>query len=335
MKHLLILTGLCTALAVVAAPDGHVTKFASGSTSATVYFAPGAREAQLVAADVTSDKAASVLTWRTGEQQVLLLKAAAGVTNLTVTSGTIPAATNLVSVTSAGVVTAHTSYSTTNVTNVLITLNNALGTNAAATSVFRELTTTNYEVTAFSSTNFVTITSNSVISAGSTYVLSRAPDQWVTNVLTGYTTNGATYVLVFTNAIPFTPATVSTLTSNLYILTLNAAATGNTAMVDTTNGLAIGDNLLLLPSTGGVFPLQLTGAATNYYQTLNLTAAATLSVGDQIFVLGATNTAPIGAATVRLYSDAIRILPPGVPGVLSLDGTSACSINTAIMNYGQ
>ena len=50
-------------------------------------------------------------------------------------------------------------------------------------------------------------------------------------------------------------------------------------------------------------------------------------------MLDTAQTTPVGAASLRLNADPLRVLPVNVPGVLSLDGTSAVSLNSVTIAY--
>lgn len=490
MNHkLLIASGLFAALALMAAPEGDVSKSASGSTSATVYFEPGSKQAALVVADVTSDKAASVLSWKVGEVQVTLLKAAAAnTTNLVTTVGTLASNAAIVSVTSDGTVTAHTAFTNGYSTNWLMTLHNAIGTNSAvgdpvrevtlgtystlqhkvpATSnlwlvdnskvwavadpvlvatptvvftnrvasystntirpwvigdpapfdldygtVIRELTTNTYLLAdaeddatllhvaatngfvedasiviqrtngalytatidsgGVDTTNItLTATLGNVLSVGDIVWAVATTDRTLANPVTrGDTilpvvstagqnpgdvcvtvtappwlfrvkdTNALTagYVLTCSNAtaVALQPgARIHPLTTNIYNTTFAELGTTNRLIIDSTNGIAAGDSIVLIPATGGAVLRQVSGAAAYRYQlqTIKAVTGLALAAGDRVFVLGTAVTTPVGSATLRLTGDPIRVLPVNTPGVLSIDGTSACAINSAIVRY--
>jgi len=343
MKIFFAFVGLMlSALALVAVPDEYVTKTASGSTAATVYFEPGPRDARLVVTDVTSDKAASVLNWRVGDQQLTILKAvpATVISNLLTTVSATSAYglnSNIVSVTSAGVVTAHTAGTNSLVTNGIITLHNPIGTNLAVGDRIRERTSTYYQVTALSSTNLVSVSTNSAITNGNLYLLTGGAGQMITNTLTSYITNGANYELNFTNVFTniFNPDRVYVLTTNLYTNSFVAAASANVVYLEGYAGVTNNDLLVFTPASGGIFASQVNSAAENIYQNQTIAAATgiALAVGDRLFVLGPNNQTPVGAATVRLFGDPIRVIPANVPARLTVDGTSAVTINSATVQY--
>jgi len=319
-----------------AAPDPVVSKAASGTTSATVYFEPGSVGA-LVAADVTSDKAASVLSWRVGAQPVsLLVAAASNVTNLLTTVGTVASNAALVSVTSAGTVTAHTAFTSSLLTNALVTLANSLGTNLTATSVAREVTTTAFAITATSSTNVVNITSNlNAIAVGTNFLFEGLPGQVITNQVKSWITNAGDFVITLSNNWTFIPQRAYVLTTNVYTVTFAASASDTSAVLVNSNGIVPLDRLVFLPSTGGAALRDVSAVEEYRYQSQNLSAVTglALAAGDRLFVLGTAVTTPVGAASLRLFGNPVRLLPPNLPGVLSIDGTSACAINTAIVRY--
>ena len=493
MKKLLTISGLITALAALAAPEESVTKSASGSTAATVYFEPGPRAARLVVADVTSDKAASVLSWKVGAEQVILLKAALAngvVSNLTTTVGTIASGTNCVTVRADGTVTPQTAFSSTLVTNKLITLHNPIGTNLAVGDTLRELdgTPSTLLQPVAAGENLYFLAAPRGWAADDLMVFEFTPGLLLTNTVATYVTNSirnfaiagnlptavaygaaarelgttnsplasavaadsvnlhVTYtngfvagavVAVLTSrntwhfgtidsggvtltnvalatalGVPLTagdlvypvttqaytcayPAGAGETTLNLdvstglaagdslivagsdytwrakvgaaattnttytatavgvaqtnfvagskihaikagaYATTFTATETGTTLVADLATNLAAADQLLILPASGGVVRRQISGIENYIYKSQNLlgTNAVALAVGDRIFVLGTAVTTPVGAATLRLSADPLRALPANTPGVLSVDGTSACTINAATVKY--
>jgi hypothetical protein len=337
MKKLLTLTGvLAVALNLIAAPEEYVTKSASGSTSATVYFEPGSQAAALVVADVTSDKAASVLSWRIGTNQVTLLTgAAADVTNMLTTVGNIASNAALVSVTSAGVVTAHTAFTNSYLTNATITLENNLTTNLTTAAIAKKLTGESIAITGTLYTNVVIIASNAtVVAVGTNFLFQGAGWQVETNQVKSWITNGTSYQVTLSNNFSFIPARALVMT-NTYPVMFTASETATSLVLSNSTELAAGDNLVILPSTLGAKVLQIqTISALRYqYQNIKAVTGLALAAGDRLFVLDTAVTTPVGAATLRLMADPVRILPANVPGVLSVDGTSACAVNAAVVRY--
>jgi hypothetical protein len=181
------------------------------------------------------------------------------------------------------------------------------------------------------------LNSDTDIAAGDELVVNSVPI-WSDRVL-GKSTN-SNYTLTFdegaVHAMPI-GTRFYTLTTNLYAVTKASAAASPQITLDGGTGLASGDYVLISPATGGHVRRQVSTTAADIYEQISLTAVtgAALSAGDQVYVLGSAVTTPVGAATVRLQADALRILPQNMPGVLSVDGTSACTINAAIVDYGQ
>jgi hypothetical protein len=335
-------SGLCllvSAFCAFAAPEEFVTKAASGTTSATVYFEPGPAGA-LVVADVTSDKAASVLSWRLGAAQLTLLAAAAAdTTNLLVTVGTVASNAAIVSVTAAGVVTPHAAFTNSFVTNAIVYLENPIGTNVTTTSLAREVTSSFLPILSVSSTNVVSVVSNAAsvaaLAIGTNFLFTARPDQLETNQVASWVTNSGNLVVTLSNNWSFAPQKAFVLTTNLYTVPFAASATDTSIILVNSNGLAAADQLLILPSTGGASLLQINRAAPYrwQYQTIKAVTGLALGAGDRLFVLDTAITTPVGAATLRLMADPVRVLPANVPAVLSVDGTSAVAINAATVRY--
>jgi hypothetical protein len=337
----LLASGLCllaSALCAWAAPEEYVTRAASGSTSATVYFEPSPIPGALLVADVTSDKAASVLSWRIGTNQVsILADVASGDTNLLTTIGNITSNAALVSVTAAGVVTAHAAHTNSFVTNAIVYLENVIGTNLTTTSIAREVTSTNYTIIGTSSTNVVNIVSNTALvtylGVGTNFLFAGYPSQVETNQVKSWITNAGNVEITLSNAFAFTPQKAHVLTPTLYTNKFTALASATTVILSGSNNLAAADYLVFLPSTGGASLVQIHHAEPYRYQYQNLqaTAGLALAAGDRLFVLATAVTTPVGAATLRLMADPVRVFPANTPAVLSIDGTSACAVNTAIV----
>lgn len=330
---------LLLALITFAAPNAFEAKTATHATLATVYFEPGERPAQLVVADVTSDKAASVLSWRVGTNALTILKAvpSTAVSNIFTTVGYgINQNSNLVSVTAAGLITAHTSGTNILRTNTLVTLDNVLTTNLAVGDNVRERTSTYFNVVSTSSTNVILLSTNSAVTNATLYLLQGPLNQYATNQLTSFTTNAGYLELNFTNAFAWTPQRMWNLTTNLYTNVFAAALSENSLVVsNTAGGLAATDTIVINPATGGTFVNTINTVGNYVYleQWIGAATGVALAAGDRLFLLSPAVTTPVGNTTVRLFGNPIRILPANVPAVLSVDGTSAVTINNAIMQY--
>jgi hypothetical protein len=118
--------------------------------------------------------------------------------------------------------------------------------------------------------------------------------------------------------------------TNTYTAVLAQTATDRSIVLTATNGLTAGVRIIISPATGGQFLNTYRLTAPEVFNTISLTATngLAISAGDGIFGTSASTT-PCGAASLRLSGDSVRLAPPGTPAVLSIDGTSACSINDA------
>jgi hypothetical protein len=318
------------------AQEEYITKSASGSTAATVYFSPRLQAASLVVADVTSDKAASVLSWKTATNLLTILApVAADVTNMFTTVGSIVSNTAIVLVSSAGVVTPQNGFTNSFITNSIVYLENPIGSNVAVGSIAKELTGTFLSILSTSSTNVVSIVSNlNVITVGTNFLFQRELNQNETNQVKSWITNGANFDITLSNNFSFVPFKALIMT-NTYNVTFAAAAADASIIFSNATSLVAADNIVILPTTGGAVLRQIQSTNSYRYQSTNIKAVTgvTLAAGDRIFVLDTAITTPVGATTVRLFADPIRVLPANMPGVLSVDGTSAVTINAAVLRY--
>jgi hypothetical protein len=330
---------LASALCALSAPEEFVTKTASGTTSATVYFEPGPQSAALTVADVTSDKAASVLSWRTGTNQLTILKAvpATAVSNIFTTVGYgFNINSNLLSVTAAGVMTTHLAGTNKLYTNSLVTLENPIGTNLAVGDPVRERMSTYFAVSSTASSNEMVLATPGTFAPGDKILMVGRPDQLEAQNVFTYATNSGAYTLIVTNGYAFTPQFVYTLTTNLYTNVFAVTATASSLIVSNrAGGLAAADHLLFLPATGGAFVKQISTVSAYSYmeQWIGAATGVALAVDDRLFMLSTAVNTPVGAATLRLMADTVRVLPANLPGVLSIDGTSACAVNAAVVRY--
>lgn len=336
---LTILALLLTVTSLLAAPADYVSARATGTTSASVYFEPSPNFARLVVADVTSDKAASVLSWQLGNTNGTLLNAATSTdTNLLITLTTVASNAALLSVTAAGTVTAHTAFTNTPVTNVTVTLENTLSTNVARGSIAREVTSTTITIDAASSTNVVSITAanyTNALAVGTNFLFEGDPGVVITNQVASWVTNGSSFDLTLSNNWSFVPKRAYVLTSTVYPVMLPSLASANSVVLSNSVGLIATDKLAILPTGGGAIlrDIQSTNTLRWTWLTIKAATGVALGVGDNVYVLDTAQTTPVGAATVRLFADPLRVLPPNVPAVLTVDGTSAVTINSATVRY--
>jgi hypothetical protein len=124
--------------------------------------------------------------------------------------------------------------------------------------------------------------------------------------------------------------------TNTFRLADTAAKTDYTCLI--TNIALVptaGEVVVLQPATGGNFLNQVLTVTTNQtFQSLRFTAAhgVALAVGDLVYATG-TNSTPVGAATLRKTGDAVFSAPTARPMSLTVDGTSAVSINNLSVRY--
>lgn len=330
---------LTSVTCLLAQPSGPVMKSASGTTTAAVYFEPGVRPAPVAAVDVTSDKAASVLSFQAGTAgRFSAVFAAASATNAAHITGypTMVSNTLLLAVSGSSVFPLVVT-NVAGITNTTLTLENPLGTNVAIGDTIREVTTSYATVTSdVTATNALNLSATNGFVANAVILIRLLNNTYTTNTVATVVSNLITTTTTNAESI-YVGSRVYLLTTNLYAASI-AAAASSTALTIVTNigpGLTNGDSILISPATGGHIVRQV-GTYTSYlYQRVIFTAAlgTALAAGDTVYQVGQTNTAPVGAATLRLSPTAWAI-PQAVPARVVLDGTSACSINSVLVNYG-
>lgn len=124
--------------------------------------------------------------------------------------------------------------------------------------------------------------------------------------------------------------------TNSYSVTLATSSNATSVVLTNSTGLAAGDVIVFSPAGTGTFKNTVLGAEVITFNRINFTGAVglALGVGDDLFTQGTAVTAPIGATTVRNAADGSFVAPAGRPARLTLNGTSACSINNAVGKYG-
>jgi hypothetical protein len=166
MKNKIVILAACAlALTSSAAPDGLVTKSASGTTAATVYFAGGSKPLRVTSLDVTSDKASSVAAWAVGTtSSTLAISQTNGATNFTVFGATALSANDVILLqNSSDVVTNATVHGKVSTTNATFLLGNSIGTNLAIGDTVNKRLNTAYTLmvsSASSDTNFIISATN-------------------------------------------------------------------------------------------------------------------------------------------------------------------------------
>jgi hypothetical protein len=136
---------------------------------------------------------------------------------------------------------------------------------------------------------------------------------------------------IMAQVMPLLPAgTAFYKLTNTYTATVVAPGTGQTITVSATNELAPGTDIIISPATGGNFlnKYRLTQPVVVNTVTFTTTNGLAISAGDRIYST-TVSTTPCGATTVRLNGSSLRLAPANAPALLSVDGTSACTINDA------
>lgn len=336
VKIITLLLLFC-ALALQAAPVGLLTKSTSGTTAATLLFPGGSEQARVVALDVTSDKAASVVSFRAGTTPFrVVANVAATETNIFLYGSTLTTNDVILIQSASDVVTNATVLGTNAVTTATLTLAEIVGTNLVAADTIRKFHSSGYTLTndcSATATNYGIAVTNG-LAANDVVAI-----QHYNTLLVG------TIHSVLSNSINLT-ATLGTnlwpgLTfyklTNSFPVILAASASGKTIIAANATNLVVGDTLVLSPASGGHFKRTYTGSEAVTYAKITTSVLAGIGVpllADQhVYLRGAAVTTPVGATTLRLYGGPVFLLPPGRPGSFILDGTSACSINQIIVNY--
>jgi hypothetical protein len=337
LVELVTLLVLFCALTLNAAPVGLLTKSTSGTTAATLLFPGGTEQARVVALDVTSDKAASVVSYRAGTTAYrVVANVAATETNIFLYTGGLTTNDVILIQSASDVVTNATVFWTnTQVTATLLLAQN-VGTNLVAGDTIRKFSAVSTTLTndaAAATTNYFVAATNG-LAANDVVAI-----EHFNTLLVG------TIHSVLSNSINLT-ATLGTnlwpgLTfyklTNSFPVILASGASGNTIIAANATNLVAGDTLVLSPASGGHFKRTYTGSTAVTYAKITTSVAAGIGVpllaDNHIYLRGGAVTTPVGATTVRLYGGPVFLIPPGRPGSFILDGTSACSINQIIVNY--
>lgn len=282
---------LCLAVVAFAQPSGLVTKSASGSSSAIVYFQPPAHSAPVAGIDVTSDKSQSTLQMQVGDgARYSLLVAAAGNAKAITVSGSGLASNDLLLAVSGASVWPIIVTNSTGVTNVTLTLENPIGTNVAVNDTVREVSTSTFwttetDVGATSNLFFVNAARNAA--ADDIVVIEKSPSTWTTNKIATYTTNALLKFRLATTLpvdVPYGIVVREFSTNPPALLLADCAANATTLHVSRTNGFLDGGGIIVVRQTGAVFygTLHASGVALT-----NLTLATALGVpltaGDSIY----------------------------------------------------
>jgi len=116
---------------------------------------------------------------------------------------------------------------------------------------------------------------------------------------------------------------------------------GTIFMVNATNGLTVGDILVLQTANGTNAAGVAVGNATGVIAALatnNVTLASggfncTMAAGDEVFKMGTASKFPLGASLQNYQGDALFVGAKGRPIRIVIDGTSACTNISTTARY--
>lgn len=334
MKSLLLSFALLAGMSVRAA-EGYVTKSASGTTSATVLF-PAGPPLRITAYDVTADNATNRLIFQSGTVGATVAKAAASSATSVTFLKTTFVTNNQVFFQDASENTAVGIVATNGtVTNKLISLANAIGTNLAAGDAVAKILSAPYRVIARTPSGTGCFVDNLAgIAAADVLVLDRGPSLPLTSdAVNGVATNGRSYVTLKTRAardVTAGDAVYEQLTNKT--VTLAGTVGTNTLTVNTTNGIVANGLILHETALGSVTVYTVTNftGTTNLLITPPLVEAST--VNDYVFVLHPTSytaTLPARAGDPSLVLSAATALASNDVIVVKSTGAATWRANLA------
>lgn len=109
--------------------------------------------------------------------------------------------------------------------------------------------------------------------------------------------------------------------------------TGTTITVARTNGIDANALIVWVRADGSTNKLSTVSSLSYTNLTLAATIGNTTLPGEEVFVMSAAQTLPVGAATQSYQGEAIFVGNKGRPVSCVLDGTSACTINSQSARY--
>jgi hypothetical protein len=149
-----------------------------------------------------------------------------------------------------------------------------------------------------------------------------------TGIGSGPTVATNIYGLTLTSGVTNAAGAVWQEVTNSYPVMVAASGLGYSLVASNATGLTAGDEVAISPASGGTFLNTYRRSFAEVMNTVSFTSTNTISLaaGDQVFKTAAQTT-PVGAATVRLSGEAVWWVPAGRPAQLTVDGTSAVSVN--------
>lgn len=196
---------------------------------------------------------------------------------------------------------------------------------------------------ALAGSSYVELTRTNDLASGDTLVFAQTTGNPTTNLFYGVHTGTRVSTNVLTLVIKGAlgvalPAAVNyyELTNNLVLRLAATNGVSEVVVTNTTTGFTAGDQLVVLPAAGGAYRNEFLGGSALVTGSLNFTAAINnaLAPGDSIYLAPTNAWIAVGNATVS-REGAVFSAPRGRPAMLTLDGTSAVSINSVTGDYGR
>lgn len=117
------------------------------------------------------------------------------------------------------------------------------------------------------------------------------------------------------------------------IMVANSTTTSTTHWLNTTNGLAANDVLVLQKADGTMASSTVSALETNMVTTAAGGFGVAVLPGDQVYKMSAATSIKVGAATLSTHGPSIYAGNRGRPIRIVLDGTSACSVDSSTAVY--
>lgn len=345
MKTIVTVIAVLALAQMAGAAEGLVAKSASGTSSATVYFSGGPREARVVSLDVTSDAAASTAKWYIGTaSSTVAIAAAAGATNVTVYRGYGFASNNIVLAQTVGeVVTNLTVWGRTPATNATLLLDNPLGTNLAVGDLIRKRGATAYTIQAHAgATDTVYFVNSTNGIAANDVLVAELPSLCYTGSISALQ-NVTNYSVPLRGAAQSIVGTTRTVYERLtnYAALLADSGDGVTLHVATTNGFGVGSNVVVL-TAGGDVKVDVVDSISTTNMVLAGGISFRLSAGDRVWLLAANTAlvrfpvavgdrAVVVSTTNGFATDDILVFSPAT-GAPWLDRVGGAATPTAVAN---
>lgn len=316
-----------------ATAQGLQSASASGSTSATITFAGQNNPGRVVALDATSDKAASIATWRWGTNfQLLSGPVAANGTAFYVPSAIFTTNDVILAQTAARRVASLTVSYTQSVSAANLRLDRPLSVaQLAGVSLYKFSTPYTLTNQADAGATTYKVSDTNGLASG---VMLATEYTNVLLVVSVDTVGNGSFTVTDTFGPVLSPLTTLYKLTNNYPLILPAAVGDQVVTAANATNLTSGE--ILAVGSGSTWRKKTfidSEAITLSKVTTTGSPGIALARGDRMWLRGGIASTPIGNATVRLYGPAVFVQPRDAPAQMILDGTSACSLNQVIIDY--